>query len=419
MNKRSVDGLYDLFVDQIDLKRTKITSLAKTTPRSIVFPDSSGTIQLIENNQGWDPSGTEVLTNKDLSSPTNTFPSNLLTTQNILTVLNKDLSSSTNTFPSSFVTQTGTQTLTNKDLTSDTNTFPETLVTTNTHQIITGLKCFTSGKLRLKSGNENSYTDFKSEAKSNESDHAIVPCLNDGTDTFVMQELSQTLTNKNLASVTNTFPSSLYLTSLSVKQTQLDSVATSSRTVTFPDKSGTVLLEGIGWKDLISSVASGRSPPVNAPTWTAFGVSGSRYELAFALNDYVVIQPFHVNHDVKPGGKAYVHVHWTTNGTQTRTVRWEFEIIRALGHNQENFGAPVSKYVEQAAAGTAWRHMVTEVADADALTLVEPDELILVTLRRVTNGGTNNTDTVFGLTVDFHYESDRDFTPKKAPNFYS
>jgi hypothetical protein len=105
-------------------------------------------------------------------------------------------------------------------------------------------------------------------------------------------------------------------------------------------------------------------------------------------------------------------------GTNTNTVRWEFQISRALGHNQANFGAPTSYYVTQAGAGTAWRHMVAEVDDADALILVEPDEIILVTLRRVTNGGTNNTDTIFALTVDFHYEADREVTPNKAPNFY-
>jgi hypothetical protein len=53
------------------------------------------------------------------------------------------------------------------------------------------------------------------------------------------------------------------------------------------------------------------------------------------------------------------------------------------------------------------------------LIITEPDELILVTLKRVTNGGTNNTDTVFGLMVDLHYESDRHVTRNKSPNFYS
>jgi len=174
----------------------------------------------------------------------------------------------------------------------------------------------------------------------------------------------------------------------------------------------------VGWKDLTAPITSAGVPVNNAPVMTAFGPSGLREEFAFDIGDYVFCQAFHVNHDIKPNGKAYVHVHWSTNGTQTNTVKWELQITRALGHNQANFGIPVSLYVEQAAQGTAWRHMVAEVLVADALTLTEPDELILVTLRRVTNGATNNTDAVFAMTVDFHFESDRDFTPNKAPNFY-
>jgi len=174
-----------------------------------------------------------------------------------------------------------------------------------------------------------------------------------------------------------------------------------------------------GWKDMLAPLSSAGVPPSNAPTATNFVVGDiSRREFAFALNDLLYVQPFHVNHDIKPDGDAYLHVHWTTNGTQTHTVRWEFQIARALGHNQANFTESTTLFVEQAAAGTAYRHMIAEISDEDALILTEPDELILVTLRRVTNGGTNNTDTVFGLMVDLHYESDRHLTPNKAPNFY-
>jgi hypothetical protein len=60
--------------------------------------------------------------------------------------------------------------------------------------------------------------------------------------------------------------------------------------------------------------------------------------------------------------------------------------------------------------------MITE--DTVGITIAEPDELILVTLERVTNGGVENADTVFGLTVDFHYQVDRLATPNRAPNFY-
>lgn len=177
----------------------------------------------------------------------------------------------------------------------------------------------------------------------------------------------------------------------------------------------------VGWADLTSSVSLAGVPASNAPVLDAFGPSGLREEAKFDLNEYCFLQPFHVNHDIVPVTcQAYLHVHWSTNGTNVQPVKWEMQVSRALGHDQANFGAPVSIYVQAAAAGTAWRHMITEVTDlADVLTLTEPDELVLVTLRRVTNGATDNTDKVFGLTVDLHYQTDRRATPNRAPNFYT
>ena len=183
------------------------------------------------------------------------------------------------------------------------------------------------------------------------------------------------------------------------------------------DPTGTVIT---GWKDLTAPLTSAGVPAQNAPAMTAFGpaTTPQREEMAFDLADYIFCQSFHINHDIKPGGLAYVHVHWSTNGTSTAVVKWEITIIRALGHNQANFTTVTPVFVSAAAAGTAWRHMISEVSIGDALTMVEPDELVLVTLRRVTNGGADNGDTVYGLTVDFHYQSDRDATPNKSPNFY-
>jgi hypothetical protein len=174
-----------------------------------------------------------------------------------------------------------------------------------------------------------------------------------------------------------------------------------------------------GWADLVSPLMVEGVPTENAPAYAPFGPSGLRRELVFDVGDYAFAKAFHVNHDVKPGGLALVHVHWSTNGVNTANVRWEFQISRALGHQQAYFTAETSYFVTQAGHGGAWRHMVGEVAIGDALTLVEPDELILVTLRRVTNGGTDNTDQVFALNVDFHYETDRNSTPSRSPNFYA
>ena len=174
-----------------------------------------------------------------------------------------------------------------------------------------------------------------------------------------------------------------------------------------------------GWKDLVSPLVVSGVPAEKLPHYAAFGPSGLRRELVFEVGDYAYAKPFHVNHDIKIGGKALVHVHWTTDGDDTSPVKWEFQISRALGHQQAYFGAETSLFVQQAGWAGAWRHMVAEVDISDALTLTEPDELILVTIRRVSNGATENTNNVFGIIVDLHYESDRDTTPQRAPDFYT
>lgn len=172
--------------------------------------------------------------------------------------------------------------------------------------------------------------------------------------------------------------------------------------------------------DMLASVASAPVPNQNAPTIANFGPTHTpqRRERRFDVGDYVFIDPFHVNHDIKPGGRAWAHVHWSSNGVDTGLVAWELTIMRALGHNQANFEAPSVVTIEQAGAGSAWRHMIVEATDLQALALSEPDELIMVTLRRVAPSAGSNADQIFAIQVDFHYELDRRGTPNKAPNFY-
>jgi hypothetical protein len=65
-------------------------------------------------------------------------PTNVLTASSTNTLSNKDLTSGTNTFPSSLATLTGSQTLTNKTLTNPTVTnYVETRFTANSSTAIT------------------------------------------------------------------------------------------------------------------------------------------------------------------------------------------------------------------------------------------------------------------------------------------
>ena len=81
-----------------------------------------------------------------------------------------------------------------------------------------------------------------------------------------------------------------------------------------------------GWSDLISPLSLVGVPDEFAPTYRPFGPSGLRQEMAFEVGDYAFSSAMHVNHDVKPGGRALCHIHWSTSGVSLEPVRWEFQI---------------------------------------------------------------------------------------------
>ena len=170
------------------------------------------------------------------------------------------------------------------------------------------------------------------------------------------------------------------------------------------------------WKDYLAPLNSGKANPSASPAWSAFGPTGTSSQWNFDIGDSLQLA-FHINHDIKPGSLMYLHVHWTTNGTQTNTAKWRLSYTCAKGHDQANFPADTVLDLTQAAAGTAWRHMITE--DTTGITAPEVDSLMIVRIERITNGGTDLTDQVFGLFVDIHYQADTIGTINKAPDFYT
>lgn len=173
-----------------------------------------------------------------------------------------------------------------------------------------------------------------------------------------------------------------------------------------------------GWNDLQGPIQVQVSG-AGKPAWTQFGATGF-YAYAFAVNDIAYAQ-YHINHDYAQDTPVFFHMHWTTNGTSTNTVKWEFTIANAKGFDQANFNFsdPLVQTVEQAADGTAYRHMVAEVSTGALANALEVDGLIMVRIKRITNGGSENGDTVYGLTMDAHYQVERHATKNKRPNFYS
>jgi hypothetical protein len=169
-----------------------------------------------------------------------------------------------------------------------------------------------------------------------------------------------------------------------------------------------------GWRDLEMQVTGAASGPA-APTLTAFGSTGVIKQLAFAVNDSVYLAA-HVPHDIKVDSTMFPHVHWSSDGTDVNVVRWQLTYVNAKGHQQEAFPADTVLTLDQAGQGTAWYHMISE--HVTGFPALEVDSLSILELKRVTNGGVENTDAIYAMFVDFHYECQQYGTLNKAPNFY-
>lgn len=181
---------------------------------------------------------------------------------------------------------------------------------------------------------------------------------------------------------------------------------------TYPDT------DDFAWRDITGEIVT-RGVGATDPVWTQMGTSVF-YAYAFDINDVCWIN-YHVPHDIVPNGLIHFHTHWITNGTSTNTVKWQFEYTYAKGFNQAAFGvaSPTTITVEEAASGTAYQHMVSESDGQQISGLTEPDGIIQTKITRLTNGGSENGDTVYLLTADLHYQSTNAGTYAKAPNFYT
>ncbi len=170
-----------------------------------------------------------------------------------------------------------------------------------------------------------------------------------------------------------------------------------------------------GWDDMIGSLAAGNTTNTNDPTWAAFrgGVYAWRFS-ATVLNEIWI--SFHINHEYSPDTVIYPHIHWSTAGTNTGTVRWGIEYTVAKGYDRDTFPAPTTIYLEQAASGTAYRHMIVEASLANAIptTHLETDSIVMMRVFR--DGAHANdtcTDPAFGLFCGLHFQKQAFSTPNK------
>ena len=172
-----------------------------------------------------------------------------------------------------------------------------------------------------------------------------------------------------------------------------------------------------GWRDITSSIEV-RGVAATDPSWEQVDATGF-YAYNFGVGDKVWMT-YHIPHDIVPNADIHLHAHWFPDGTNANPVKWQFTYAYAKGFNQQAFplGSPTVVTVEQASPEVQYQHMVAETVAQTVAGLSEPDGMIHVIIERITNGATENTDGIFMLTSDIHYQSTNMTTINKAPNFY-
>jgi len=170
-----------------------------------------------------------------------------------------------------------------------------------------------------------------------------------------------------------------------------------------------------GWEDITGTIETKGGG--TDPAWTIID-TGPFYAYLFAVDDECWMV-YHLPHDYAPGTDIYLHVHWRPSGTSTNSVKWQYTYAIAKGHQQSQFSTTGTTITsEQTPEGTAWTHQISETAAISSSEL-EVDALIVVNIKRITNGGSENNDSIFVDTADVHYQSTNVATKNKAPNFYT
>ena len=178
---------------------------------------------------------------------------------------------------------------------------------------------------------------------------------------------------------------------------------------------------GQGWSDMPSPVTilTGAS----APTTTAIigGIVGMQFS---ADVNQECFSNAHLNHDYIVGSMVYPHIHFTTKGTTSGTVRCGVEWTLARRSDSTGlvvFGATQTLYIEKAITGSdTLKHMICEPADGFGIdgTNLETDSLILFRyFRDAEHVNDTYTEPVIMLVVDVHYQCDKLSTPLRTPPF--
>ena len=177
----------------------------------------------------------------------------------------------------------------------------------------------------------------------------------------------------------------------------------------------------MGWRDMICGLETRGGPTQPVLQNYRNGI------YLYAFSPDVVQEIFavaHIDHDYALGTELFPHMHWTTDTTNTGTVRWGIEYTLAQRFDDtgvKTFGPTTTLYVEQASDGAAYKHWVAQATPGNGIpgAGINIDTVILFRIfRDATHGNDTYPDPCYGITFDMHYQCSRYATPNRDPNFF-
>ena len=172
---------------------------------------------------------------------------------------------------------------------------------------------------------------------------------------------------------------------------------------------------GVGWRDLVGQISTTRAAGATVPTFSQIG-STEYWFWKFAVGDYVQVS-YHIDHDFYYSSSIFFHAHWFKDGTNVQPVKWQMSVVYAHGHAQGafDFTTPTTTSIQTTPQTAAYTHEISEIASGVDLSY-RTDGLVVVQYKRITNGGTDNTDGIYLVTADCHYQADKFSTLNKSPD---
>ena len=177
-----------------------------------------------------------------------------------------------------------------------------------------------------------------------------------------------------------------------------------------------------GWKDIVTDLVA-KSTGAAVPSLAAFRDNVYAYSFS-STTDQELFCCFHIPHDIKAGSNVYPRIHYS-NGANTNTTQdiiWKFSYMFAKGFGSPAEAFPAEQTIVLSSKGSAvqYAHLITECTDDEAITIDEPDGILLARVwRHASDGADTYPAPAFAFTADLHYQTDRSSTPNKRPDFYA